>query len=227
MSGSVSPRAVAYQSGCQNQLREIAIAQYSDFETRGGPFLANRGGVNGEPVRSWRVDLLPYMDDQTSLRRQYVDSEAWDSDKNRWVAVAASMPYSCRANRSATDDIGRRYSAYAACVGPDAFFPTTNGARALDGVPDGLAQTAMIVEACGRNIVWTEPRDLDVTSVSLGINLPGAKPGESDGLLSAWHPFGANVLMGDGHVRAFGPETSPEVLRAILTVDGNEKTPFE
>lgn len=85
----------------------------------------------------------------------------------------------------------------------------------------------MIVEACGQNIVWTEPRDLDVDTVPVGVNLPSAKLGRSEGTFSATHPGGPGVLMVDGSVQTLDPDTDPAVLRAILTVDGHEKTPFE
>lgn len=226
MGTCVYPRSTAQAFSCRNRLQDVGIAQLCDIETRNGPFLANRGGREGEPARSWRVDLLPCLK-QMPLRQQYFDNQPWDSAENLPAAIAASIPYSCPVNFPASDDRGRRYSVYLACIGPGAFFPTQDGERALDDIPDGRSQTAMIVEACGRNVVWTEPRDLDVSSASTGINLPGTNPGESDGLLSSRHPFGTSVLMADSTVKTFGPETSPDVLRAILTVDGNEKTPFE
>jgi prepilin-type processing-associated H-X9-DG protein len=83
----------------------------------------------------------------------------------------------------------------------------------------------LVVEACGKEIIWTEPRDLPLEETPVGINLPGEKPLTSAGLFSSYHRQGAHVLMADGSVRYLSDRTSPEVLEAILTADGGGPTP--
>ncbi len=119
-----------------------------------------------------------------------------------------------------------------ACTGSSAFFPVptagTGRERRFNDIRDGISNTAMLVEACGQNVVWTEPRDLDVDAVSLGVNLPGVRRGESAGLLSSHDPSGAAaVLTGDCALAALSADTDPEVLKAMLTIDGGESVRFD
>ena len=78
------------------------------------------------------------------------------------------------------------------------------------------------MEACGTRIVWTNPQDVDVDSATIGINLPGREPGFSDGITSSHHTGGAQAALADGSVRFISADTDPNILKALLTVDGKE-----
>jgi prepilin-type processing-associated H-X9-DG protein len=90
------------------------------------------------------------------------------------------------------------------------------------GVIDGLSYTLMLTEACGQQIVWTEPRDVDMSVSPIGINLDGEVEGRSPGVASSYHPTGCHVLFGDGAVRFLSRTIDPEVLKALITANGNE-----
>ena len=81
----------------------------------------------------------------------------------------------------------------------------------------------MVLEACGSNVIWTEPRDQPVASVAKSINGPGSRPGQSNSLLSSWHSNGAQAALADGSVRFVSESTDPRILRALLTIDGGEE----
>lgn len=85
----------------------------------------------------------------------------------------------------------------------------------------------MFVEACGRQIPWLQPHDVALEPGTVGINLPGDKPGASRGMLSSYHSQSANVAFADGSVRTLSERVGPEVLRAIMTTDGVETIDFE
>lgn len=89
---------------------------------------------------------------------------------------------------------------------------------------DGASNTAIVAEACGQQIVWTEPRDIELTDENLGINLPGHKSGQSIGSWSSYHQNGAHTVLADGSVRFLSVNTDPRVLRAITTVNGGENS---
>lgn len=85
----------------------------------------------------------------------------------------------------------------------------------------------LLAEACGQNIVWTEPRDVDVSQVPLGVNLPGSQPLASHGLVSSRHTMldaaGANTLFADGHGEFISNDVDPDVLRALVTAGAGDE----
>jgi prepilin-type processing-associated H-X9-DG protein len=97
-----------------------------------------------------------------------------------------------------------------------------NSRSAYPDLPDGASHTLLLLEACGRRIVWTEPRDIDVASVETGINRAGSSPGQSDGLISSFHAGGAHVALADGAVRWVNESIDPTVLKALVTANGGE-----
>ena len=66
-----------------------------------------------------------------------------------------------------------------------------------------------------------EPRDLHVTQMSPSIN---AKLGQG---LSSNHPGGVVVSFANRDTRHLSEELPPEVLRALLTIDGGEKVSYD
>ena len=71
--------------------------------------------------------------------------------------------------------------------------------------------------------MWTNPEDIDVDSATIGINLPGREPGFPDGIMSSHHTGGAQAALADGSVRFISADTDPNILKALLTVDGKEE----
>ena len=75
------------------------------------------------------------------------------------------------------------------------------------------------------NVVWTEPRDFDVSREPIGVNLGGTGRTDSPGMLSSYHAYGAHAVFADGSVR-FIPETiDPQVLRALTTIASGDHMP--
>jgi prepilin-type processing-associated H-X9-DG protein len=105
--------------------------------------------------------------------------------------------------------------------------PKTVGEKSLGisfkDIADGSSNTLLVVEACGAQIIWTEPRDINVASQPTGINLNGAQRGQSKGWLSSYHAGGTQVLLADGSVRFIPANTDPSVLNGLATIDGREK----
>lgn len=227
---TVHPEGHARQKACSYHLRSVGIAIHLDAEEHGGLLMNTIVNSDGEPPRTWRVELLPFLK-QPTLRKRYDDNQKWDAPANDAVARTPQHPYVCPNNVIRADERNRSYTAFLACTGSAAFFPVpTAGAgreRRFDDIRDGTSYTAMLVEACGQNVVWTEPRDLDVDAVPRGVNLPGLRRGESAGLLSSHDPSGVAVLTGDGALRRLSADTDPEVLKAVLTIDGGELVRFD
>src|SRR5262249_15119582 len=73
----------------ENNLKQITLAliQYSDNFARMPPAVVY--GPNGQPLYSWRVLILPYIEQQP-LYQQFHLNEPWDSPHN--MALLSQMP---------------------------------------------------------------------------------------------------------------------------------------
>ncbi len=205
---------------CRSNLHLIGLGLYNYHET----YEVWPSQYAGDPPHSWRVALLPYADGQ-HLYEQYDFTSAWNADANRPVMTSYLRYYVCPSMD--WPERGQPVeTSYALLVGDHAAW-TSRGFTDPDDIPDGSSHTAIVAEACGLGIIWTAPRDIDLATTPIGINLRGEAPGHSPGILSTYHAKGANVLMADGSVRRLSIDTDPAILNAILTADGGEEdSPF-
>lgn len=206
---------------CRSNLKIIAAAVHNwhdQHERLPAPYTT----VEDQPPVSWRVTLLPYLG-REELRNGYDAQKAWNDPVNRPVALREPLEvYLCRTNRQPQDAEHRWYTAYAFVTGAGTPFPA-EGPLTLNDISDGVSNTLLIAEACGRKIVWTEPRDVDVSQEAIEINAPGQVAGTSAGILSSWHRGGgAMCALADGSVRFLSQNTSPEALRALTTTAGED-----
>ena len=210
------PRRAAKRSECADNLRQISIAlqNYHDVYKRFPPaYLADQ---TGKPMHSWRVLILPFME-QKPLYDQYRFDEPWDGPNNRRLHAAALNLFECPAESKH----GTGHTSYVAVVGPGTAWP---GAKTIDiaDIKDGTSNTILVVEVKNSGIHWMEPRDLDASQMPMTIN---AKPLGSSATLdiSSGHKGVAQVAFADGSVRAIPEDTPPVTLRAMLTIAGGEK----
>ena len=239
-------REASRRAQCKYNLKQIRIAinNYQDaYETALPPSAA------GTPPVSWRVLLLPLLgepkrpyvempghptlqkyhpslDDklyrEKLARCEYDLKIPWDASPNAQLAqrdLYASF-YRCPSNPYPQDTQGRWYTAYSVPTGPRTMSSIKVGDR-FGNVTDGLSNTLLVVEACGAQIVWTEPRDVDI-GLPAGINLKGGKLGHSAGWLSSHHQGGTTVLLADGSVKFLSEHLDPELLRKLANIDDGE-----
>lgn len=201
---------------CKNNLKQLALAMhnYLDVAGRFPP------AVQGTPPMSWRVRLLPWIE-QPRLLESYDQSKAWDSEENRSLLSTEVRQYACPSRPSSFNEQGHFLTSYVAPTGSETMFYSEQG-TAMEEFQDGISNTLMLVEACGSSIVWSEPRDIDVATTPIGINLPGREFGESDCLMSSWHSGGSQAALADGSVRFFSASTDPMILKAMVTRNGSE-----
>jgi Protein of unknown function (DUF1559) len=165
--------------------------------------------ANGKPMHSWRVLILPFLEYST-LYQSYSMAEPWDGPNNRKLLDQRPSVYHCPSR-----DCGPTLTSYAAIVGPGTAFPGSKG-TGLDEIRDGTAQTILIAEIANVDIPWTEPRDLDVRTMSWIIN-DHSKPA-----ISSFHTRAPTLLFADGSVRGYRTFPSPANLKAMTTIDGGE-----
>ncbi len=211
-----SARVASLRTQCKNNLKQIGLALHNftdEFGALPSPVVGN------DPPRSWRVEILPFLD-QAPLRASYRDNATWDSAANLEPGRKGQM-YVCPSMAEPYDDQQRTLTCYAAVTGPNSVFAPDNRPRFPD-VPDGSSTTIAIIEAAGRHIAWTDPRDVDLATSPIGLNLPGTAPKQSPAIGSSPHTGGCHVTMVDGSVRFISQNIDPEVLKKLLTADGGE-----
>ena len=151
-------REAARRSQCKNNLKQIALAVHNFMDASGGAFPV---AASGDPPVSWRVELLPYLD-RASLVGMYHRDQTWDHADNEPVAKTSVSGLMCPSSRDSCDKAGWFYSRYVMLTGPGTVSPGNTDVRKAD-VTDGMANSMLVAEACGLEIVWTSPRDFDVS----------------------------------------------------------------
>lgn len=207
---------------CRNNLKYIALAMQNYADHEGGEFPSAITGDDPNLV-SWRVSLLPYADN-LSLYEAYDKSAAWDAPENLTIGQTSMFMYACPLDnsRQESDGQGRRFTSYAVVTGEHSSVRRRRGRNPKLDFPDGLSDTILAVEACGQKIVWTEPRDIDLSQKPLILG-GGDHTTLSDALfISGFHPRGIHVAMADGSVRAIPRNIDAAVLKAMLTAEGND-----
>ena len=160
---------------------------------------------DGEPLLSWRVALLPFLE-ENELYSQFHLDEPWDSPNNKPLLARIPKVYAPPGGKPAQEPFGTYYQVF---VGPGAAFE--DKARINFGsFTDGCSNTILAIEAA-EPVPWTKPEDL---AFSPDQPLPRIG-GESK--------YGAYCLHVDGSVRMIPKETDEKILRALITRNGGEK----
>ncbi|MBI3467166.1 MAG: DUF1559 domain-containing protein, partial [Planctomycetes bacterium] len=139
---------------CSNNLKLLLLAMHGYHDTYGCFPPAYLADANGRPMHSWRVMLLPFLD-EPGLYQAYDISEPWDGPNNSKLANRMPPYFSCPA------DGGSGWTTnYLAVVGPETIWPGDKPV-AIRQIRDGVSNTIALVEVANSGIQWMEPRDLD------------------------------------------------------------------
>ena len=207
------PRIGNRRVACMKNMKDINLALLYYEEANGHFPPAYTTDENGNPLHSWRVLILPYL--EWNILYEMIDlDQPWDSPHNR--ALADIMPYEYRCPSSQTP-LGNPETSYAMIVGPGTISDGPNATKVSE-ISDGESRTLMIVEVSGAGIHWMEPRDLDAQTITFKVN-----DGSGQGIQSN-HPGGANVGFCDGSVHFFREDLDPNAIKAMSTIAGGEDT---
>ena len=193
------------EHACLNNFKQVALGVLQYERTWSSlPPAAYTVDTQGRRMQSWRVSILPYLVSNTVYNKYHPD-EPWDGPNNCRLHGEYMPEYRCPADLSEL----RTATNILAVVGPGTAWPGTTPSCSKN-CAKGASQTALVVEVANSGIHWMEPRDLELSSFDPTIN------GRSGRCLSSNHAGGVNVAMADGSVRCLSPNTSPEVLKAVL-----------
>jgi hypothetical protein len=171
---------------CSNHLKQIAFAFHNYHDTYGSLPPAYLAGEDGRPMHSWRVLLLPFLEQQ-ALYDAYNFDEPWHSPVNRMVVETKVPVYTCPSDRTA---FGSTTTNYMLITGPGTVFDGTEATR-FHEIRDGLSNTLLVVEVRDTGVRWAEPVDLDVDQLVLPFAGGRQSPGSR-------HVGGINVATCDG-----------------------------
>lgn len=186
----------------RNNLRQIALALHAHVATHGRFPAAAIHGKDGTPLLSWRVAILPYIE-QDDLYRQFKLDEPWDSPHNKKLLNRMPSLYAVPGKEKS------QLTHYQVFTGPGALFDGKEGVKPAD-IRDGIPTTILAVEA-KEGVPWTKPADLVHDAKKPLPALGGLAEG------------GFHLLWADGTVRFISARFDEAMLRAAITRAGGEK----
>ncbi len=204
-------REAARRAQCRNNMKQISLAMQNYHDVNGSFPPAYTVDENGQPLHSWRVLLLPYLE-ENALYEQIKLDEPWDSPHNRAFTDFMPDAYRCPSESAPPG----QQTSYAVISGPGTVF---NGAEtvSVSDITDGTSRTILVVEASGAGINWMEPRDIPIEQLDGEINDPSGQGIRSE------HFGVANVLYCDGSVHSLSEGIDAESVKASATIAGGEK----
>ncbi len=208
---SVIPRWLMDMSDRQDctlpQLYKALLLYADDHRSRLPP--AAVCGPGGQPLYSWRVLILPYIQEEALYKEFHLD-EPWDSPHN--IALLSRMPAAYAQPRWKASQVPAGHTVIHVFVGKGAAFEGQQGLKVPGGFRKGFWDTILVVEA-GPPVPWTKPEDL-------AYDPDGPLPD-----LRGLFRDGFRALLGRGDVRFVWKETSEARIRWAISRDSQEPWP--
>ena len=197
-----SAREAARRAQCTNNIKQIVLAMHN-YHSANNSFPSDITDKNGKPLLSWRVAILPYIE-QDDLYSKFKLDEPWDSPHNKALLKEMPTTFLCP-SRAKPEPFTTTYRGF---VGAGA---CSRRARtsASPAITDGTSNTIAVVEA-KEAVPWTKPDDLPFD--------PAGKP--------SLYGAGSLILVGstrrsaDGSVRFIKNTVSTIVFKALITRNG-------
>jgi hypothetical protein len=184
----------------------MAVAMHNYSSTHGSLPPHAIYGKDGKPLLSWRVLLLPFIE-QHALYEQFRLDEPWDSPHNLRLLPQMPKTYTPFDGRPTAQPHTTFYQVF---VGKGAAFEGRKGLRLEEDFPDSTSNTFLIVEA-GSAVPWTRPEDLPFDA---GKPLP-----QLGGLFKDTF----RAALADGSVRDLRKGVSEQTIRAAVTRNGRDQ----
>jgi len=206
-----SAQIAARRSQSVNNLKQIGLALHN-FHSTNNHFPADIRGKDGKPLLSWRVQLLPFLEQAELFNALRLD-EPWDSAHNKTLLERTPAAFVVP---STPGEPGMTF--YRGFRGKGTIFdPKVPEGIGLQNITDGTSNTIAVVEA-KQAVPWTKP-DSDLPfDDDPKLKRIGALRSELGGHFAN----GFNALFCDGSVRFIRESVNLQVLRALLTRNGGE-----
>jgi HEAT repeat protein len=205
----------------EKNLGEIAVAlmKYEEVNQRFPPAVVY--SPQGQPLYSWRVLLLPFLD-EGELHKQFKLDEAWDSPHNK--PLVAKMPAVFAPVRGNKEPGTTRYQVFVGAetafeglppglppgvkVPPGVQFPAPRG-RGIAQISDGTSNTFLVIEAA-EAVPWSKPADLPYSAEKPLPRLGGT------------FPDGFHAAFADGQVFFIPRTLDGKTIRGFITANAGD-----
>ncbi|MBO0700542.1 MAG: DUF1559 domain-containing protein [Zavarzinella sp.] len=187
-----------------NNLKQIALA-WHNHEAVHGHFPSNEMDKKGKALLSWRVQILPYIE-ELPLYQKFKLGEPWDSENKKLIDQMPKLFAPVRGKAEAGMTFYQSFAGEKALLKPGRKVKTA-------AITDGLSATFMVAEAA-KPVTWTKPDDL----VFDGNEVPKLG-GMFDGKFHA--------AFCDGSVRRFKKGLDPDLLKLLIDPQDGTRIPPE
>jgi prepilin-type processing-associated H-X9-DG protein len=198
-------RQAARRVGSANNLKQLVLALHmyaQDNETFPAHAICSK---DGKPLLSWRVAILPYIEQQDLYEEFHLD-EPWDSAHNK--TLIERMP---EVFGDPNQNVPAGKTVYLGVGGKTCIFDGSKDGIPFGQMTDGMSNTIALVEAnADQAVEWTKPADWEFDA---------KQPMEG---LGTAHPTGFNAAFADGSVQFISDSIDLDVLKAMFTRNGGE-----
>lgn len=189
-----------------NDLKQLGLGMHNYYSKHNHLPTAATTDAEGRPLLSWRVQLLPYIEQQELYDAFHLD-EPWDSEHNR--SLIPRMPEIFRVPLSRHEASDGRAN-YVVPGGERTMFPP-KGKVTFREITDGTSDTIMVAEVDDEHAeIWTKPGGYEIDPNQPARGLGG---------------HFAEVFLtgfGDGSARAVPLSMAKEMHYGLFTRDGGE-----
>jgi uncharacterized protein (TIGR03067 family) len=187
-----------------NNLKQIGIAMHNYHDAHNAlPLHAIYGKDGKTPLLSWRVAILPYIDNG-ALYKEFKLDERWDSPHNKKLIPKMPKLYEVGIGKA-----GEGQTYYQVFMGSGTVFDGTKKVMFKD-IARGTDQTALAVEAT-EPVIWTKPAD---------VTLPADK--DMRPAVGGLFSNGFHVLLCNGGVVMMARTASTDLIRSVAKIkDGD------
>jgi uncharacterized protein (TIGR03067 family) len=183
-----------------NNLKQMALAMHNLASTTPDGRLpaAAIKSKDGKPLLSWRVAILPYIE-QANLYREFHLDEPWDSEHNKKLLDVIPKLYLVSGTKTPWRVFTGEHTAF------------EGKGVGLGDFGRSISNTLLIVEAA-ESVPWTKPEELEYTA---GKPLPKLGGNFTPGRFYA--------CMADGSAGSYATELPEKSLRSLIVRNGAEK----
>jgi hypothetical protein len=197
-------RSITRQLDSSNNFKMVMLAMHNyhaAYNRLPAPAIRN---ADGKPLLSWRVALLPFLEEQ-ALYQQFRLDEAWDSEHNLPLSKRLPKVYATAGLR-----LPPGQTVVHAVVGEKIGMRPKDKTGFRD-ILDGTSNTILILESTADSAVpWSKPADVEIDMEDPLANFIGS-PKKSFG-----------VGFADGSVKRLNDDIEVEKFKALLTRAGAE-----
>ena len=205
----------SFRTSHWNSMRMVGLA-ICNYEAANGHFPpAYIADENGKPMHSWRVLLLPYLEEE-ALYKQYDFDEPWDGPNNSKLATKlANNPFG-----GFWQEPSDGLTGFKLITGPETAFEKDQSVG-YGAIAAGSSNTVFLVDDNSKRINWMSPEDVTIEEAVQLFDRKNkkalARKVDEDKFGKTTFYF-SNVVMFDGSAHSVGLLEDPAEMRQQFTI---------